>query len=151
MPRTYGDAPQFSRFSYRRVVLFAAMHDARDPRLTADDRSEARLRRDQALRRVGHMRRWVIGSSAALTAGFAVFVAQVAHGRSSSTTARSGASSARQVSQSEPALPAVANPGDLGLQGPDQVPQPAAPSPPQSTPAPSDSSGGGAPAVSGGS
>jgi hypothetical protein len=127
------------------------MQNARDPRLTADDRSDARLRRDQALRRVGHMRRWVIGSSAALTAGFAVFVAQVAHGRSSHTTARSGASTVRPVSQSEPALPAVANPGDLGLSGPDQAPQPAAPAQPQSSPAPSDSSGGGAPAVSGGS
>lgn len=131
------------------------MDDARDPRLAPDDRSDARVRRDEALRRVGHMRRWVIGSSAALTAGFAVFVAQTAHGHSSSSTARSGASTAQPVSQSEPALPAVANPGDLGLQGPAQAPQPAAPSSSQPSPAPSsapsDSSGGGGPAVSGGS
>jgi hypothetical protein len=133
------------------------MNDARDPRLSPDDRSNARLRRDQALRRVGHMRRWVIGSSAALTAGFAVFVAEVAHGRSSRATPRSSSATARPASHSEPALPAVASPGDLGLQSPDQVPQPS-PSPaqsnpaPQSSPAPSDSSGGGGgPAVSGGS
>jgi hypothetical protein len=126
------------------------MHEARDPGLPPDDRSDARLRRDQALRRVGHMRRWVIGSSAAITAGFAVFVAEVAHGRSSSATPRSSTVTARPASQSEPALPAVASPGDLGLQSPDQVP---APSAPQSTPAPqvSPAQSGGAPAVSGGS
>jgi len=133
------------------------MNDDRNPRLAPDDRSDARLRRDQALRRVSHMRRWVIGSSAALTAGFAVFVAEVAHGRSSSATPRSSSATARPVSQSEPALPAVASPGDLGLQSPAQTPQPS-PSPAQSSPAPqssaapSDSSGGGGgPAVSGGS
>ena len=133
------------------------MNDARNPGPSPDDRSDARLRRDQALRRVGHMRRWVIGSSAALTAGFAVFVADVAHGRSSTTTPRSNSVTARPASQSEPALPAVASPGDLGLQGPAQAPQPSTsapqPSPqPQASPAPSDSSGGGGgPAVSGGS
>jgi hypothetical protein len=140
------------------MILFAAMDDARNPSPSPGDRSDARLRRDQALRRVGHMRRWVIGSSAALTAGFAVFVAEIAHGRSSTATPRSSAATARPASQSEPALPAVASPGDLGLQSPAQAPQPApstaqpsSPAP-QSSPAPSDSSGGGGgPAVSGGS
>ena len=104
------------------------------------------------------MRRWVIGSSAALTAGFAVFVAEVAHGRSSTATPRSSSATARPASQSEPALPAVASPGDLGLQSPAQAPQP---SPEHGSvesglrnlpAAPSDSSGGGGgPAVSGGS
>jgi hypothetical protein len=140
------------------MILFAAMDDARNPSPSPGDRSDARLRRDQALRRVGHMRRWVIGSSAALTAGFAVFVAEIAHGRSSTATPRSSAATPRPASQSEPALPAVASPGDLGLQSPGQAPQPApstaqpsSPAP-QSSPAPSDSSGGGGgPAVSGGS
>ena len=117
-------------------------------------------RRDQALRRVGHMRRWVIGSSAALTAGFAVFVAEIAHGRSSSTPSRAHSATAHPASQSEPALPAVASPTALGLQGPAQAPQPSpstsqpSPSSPSSSSssAPSDSSGGGGgPAVSGGS
>jgi hypothetical protein len=133
------------------------MNDPFEP----DNRSKAMDRRDQALRRVGHMRRWVIGSSAALTAGFAVFVAEAAHGRSASATARSSSATARPAAASEPALPAVASPRDLGLHSPDQVPQ-AAPSTPQpapapqsapapASPAPSDSSGGGGPAVSGGS
>jgi hypothetical protein len=131
------------------------MDDARDPRISPDDRSDARLRRDQALRRVGHTRRWVIGSSAALTAGFAVFVADVAHGRSSSATPRPRSATGRPASQAEPALPPVASPTDLGLQGPAQAPQPSpspAPSSPAPSTAPSDSSGGGGgPAVSGGS
>src|SRR5437763_13440382 len=139
------------------------MNDPVEP----DDRSEAMDRRDQALRRVGHMRRWVIGSSAALTAGFAVFVADAAHGRSASATPRSSSATAPPTAASEPALPAVASPRELGLHSPHHVPQ-AAPSAPQSapappsapapqsapapsSPAPSDSSGGGGAAVSGGS
>src|SRR5690349_24420271 len=117
------------------MILFAALDDARIPRPTPDDRSDARLRRDQALRRVGHMRRWVIGSSAALTAGFAVLVAEVAHGRSTSATPRSSSATARTAAASEPALPAVASPRELGLHSPDQVPQ-AAPSTPRSAPPP---------------
>ena len=112
------------------------MNDAFEP----EKRSRAMDRRDQALRRVGHMRRWVIGSSAALTAGFAVFVAEVAHGRSSSPAPRSSSATTRPAAASEPALPAVASPGDLGLQSPDQAPQPST-SAPQSA----------GPAVSGGS
>jgi hypothetical protein len=126
------------------------MNDAFEP----ENRSQAMNRRDQALRRVGHMRRWVIGSSAALTAGFAVFVAEVAHGRSSSPTPRSSSATTRPAATSEPALPAVASAGDLGLRSPDHAPQPAtsAPQPSTSAPQPSTSAPQSAgPAVSGGS
>src|SRR5689334_4803346 len=135
------------------MILFAAMDNARSPSPSPDDRSDARVRRDQALRRVGHMRRWLIGSSAALTAGFAVLLAEVAHGRSSHPNPRATSAAARPNAQTQPALPADASPGDLGLQSPAQAPQPAQSTPaPQSSPAPSDSSGGGGgPAVSGGS
>lgn len=124
------------------------MDDARSPK----SRSQASQRRDEAMRRVGHVRRWVIGSSAALTAGFAVFVAQVAHGRSPSKTHHtSSAATARPAAGTEPALPAIASPGELGLQSPNQVPE-AAPSPQQSAPAPAPAAPAPAPAaVSGGS
>ena len=41
---------------------------------------DAPLRRDAALARVRRTRRWVVGTSAALTAGFAVLVAESAPG-----------------------------------------------------------------------
>src|SRR5690242_1462970 len=113
-----------------------------------ENRSQAMDRRDQALRRVGHVRRWVIGSSAALTAGFAVFVAEVAHGRSSTPTPRSSSATARPAAASEPALPAVASPGDLGLQSPAQPPQPSTSAPQPSTSAPQPSTSAPQPSTS---
>jgi hypothetical protein len=120
------------------------MPDAPDPVPGPERQSDARLKRDAALRRVGRTRRWVIGSSAALTAGFAVLVAEVAPGHSA---AASNAKSSSAVSQ--PAMPAVASPGELGLSAPSQAPQ-SAPQPQPAPAPPSDSSQNDAP-VSGGS
>jgi hypothetical protein len=123
--------------------------------------SRAALARDAALGRIRRTRRWVIVGTAGLTAGFAALVAAVAPGRSlgsssgshvGAETATAGASSGSAL----PKLPALANPADLGLQGPGQAPQSVpnqsqAP-PAQSAPSPSDGGGGGGgPVVSGGS
>jgi hypothetical protein len=120
------------------------MQETPDPGPGPENRSNARLKRDAALRRVGRTRRWVIGSSAALTAGFAVLVAEVAPGHSAAASNANSSSAA-----SQPAMPAVASPSSLGLSAPAQAPQ-SAPQP-QAAPSPSsDSSQSDAP-VSGGS
>ncbi|HEY1508407.1 MAG TPA: hypothetical protein VGF93_05360 [Solirubrobacteraceae bacterium] len=126
------------------------MQETPDPGPGPENRSNARLKRDAALRRVGRTRRWVIGSSAALTAGFAVLVAEVAPGHSAAASnAKSGSAAKSSSAASQPAMPAVASPGELGLSAPSQAPQ-SAPQP-QAAPAPSsDSSQNDAP-VSGGS
>jgi hypothetical protein len=145
----------------------------REQRMTTNDnRSRAVLARDAALARVRRTRRWVIAGAAALTAGFAALVSSVAPGRSLTSKsevraeASTGSSSARAGSSAVPRLPPAANPNALGLGGSSQQPQttpsqpqnsqpaqptqPAPPaSPPQSSPAPPSSGGGGV--VSGGS
>ena len=128
------------------------MQDASDPVPGPESQSDARLKRDAALRRVGRTRRWVIGSSAALTAGFAVLVSEVAPGHSAAAANAKSSSAA-----SQPAMPAVASPDELGLSAPAQAPQSAPSHVPQSAPQPqaapapsSDSAQNDAP-VSGGS
>jgi hypothetical protein len=129
---------------------------------SSGDSHGAGLARDAALGRVKRTRRWVIGGTAGVTAGFAVLVAAVAPGRtsgsnvqSSSRTAQVG--SASSGSTSEPQLPTVASPGSLGLSSPDQAPTASSTPSDQSSSSSSSSassqssgSGGGA-VVSGGS
>jgi hypothetical protein len=120
-----------------------------------DGPSRAALARDAALARVTRTRRWVIAGSAALTAGFAALVSAVAPGKSLASKSPSSKSSARASAQPSatssqlPAMPAPANPGDLGLQGPNQAPAPV-PEQPQSIPSQPPPTAA-PPAVSGGS
>ena len=108
------------------------MQDAPDPLPGPERQSDGRFKRDAALRRVGRTRRWVIGSSAALTAGFAVLVSEVAPGHSAAASNAKSSSAA-----SQPAMPAVASPGELGLSAPAQAPQPApSQAQPQAAPTP---------------
>lgn len=107
---------------------------------------DAPLRRDAALARVRRTRRWVIGTSAALTAGFAVLVAESAPGHSA-TTAGSQSQSDQPLavtssySGSSKSASASANSnGDQGLATPAQAPS-----------SRDSSSAGGDAAVSGGS
>ncbi len=102
---------------------------------------DAPLKRDAALARVRRTRRWVVGTSAALTAGFAVLVAESAPGHSAAA-ASSQSSSAHPVSvtsSSSGSSASATSPGDQGLSTPAQ------------TPSSGDSSSGGDAAVSGGS
>jgi hypothetical protein len=129
----------------------------RDHQMTqGSGRTRAALARDAALARVRRTRRWVIAGSAALIAGFAALVSAAAPGRTlgSTSQARTGASTAASRSPASssaiPKLPALANPSDLGLQGPDQAPQ-SVPSQPQAPQTPSSSSGGGGGAGASGS
>jgi hypothetical protein len=91
--------------------------------------SRAALVRDAALVRVRRTRRWVILSTAALTAGFAALVSAVAPGRSlaaktSSAGTASSANASVSGSSAIPAMPPAANGAALGLQGPSQAPSP---------------------------
>jgi len=126
----------------------------RDPVRAGRLRPPAALARNAALRRVSRTRRWVIAATAALTAGFAALVSAVAPGHSvaSQYEPRSAAESRAGGPSGLPAMPAPANPADLGLQGPSQAPTPA-PDQSQSPPSqpPSSSGGGDGPVVSGGS
>src|SRR5947199_920578 len=93
-----------------------------DPRAAP---AAAVLRRDAALARGRRTRRWVIGASAALTAGFAALGSSVAPGR---TLRSRGESATRSAAARRPVartaqMPRLARPSDLGLQAPDQVPQ----------------------------
>lgn len=105
---------------------------------------DAPLRRDAALARVRRTRRWVVGTSAALTAGFAVLVAESAPGHSA-TAASSESSSAQPVSitssssGSSSTSSSATSSSDQGLSTPAQAPSSR------------DSSSGGDAAVSGGS
>ena len=89
---------------------------------------DAPLRRDAALARVRRTRRWVLGTSAALTAGFAVLVAESAPGQSTAA-ASSQSSSAKPVqvtssssSGSSSTSSAANSSGDQGLSTPAQAP-----------------------------
>jgi hypothetical protein len=89
---------------------------------------DAPLRRDAALARVRRTRRWVVGTSAALTAGFAVLVAESAPGHSA-TAASSQGSSAQPVSvtssssgSSSATSASPTSSGDQGLSTPAQAP-----------------------------
>jgi len=92
---------------------------------------DAPLRRDAALARVRRTRRWVVGTSAALTAGFAVLVAESAPGHSA-TAASSQGSSAQPVSvtssssgsssSSSTSSASATSSGDQGLSTPAQAP-----------------------------
>lgn len=136
------------------------------------NQSMAALARDAALARLGRTRRWVIAGSAALTAGFAALVSAVAPGRTLTSKqkvsgqATASSRSTHGAGAEIPSMPAPATAGDLGLQGPNEAPQPvpsqpqdpaqpsplSAPAPQTSTPsaqAPQTSGGGGV--VSGGS
>jgi hypothetical protein len=93
--------------------------------MTARTNSQAGLRRDAALARIGRARRWLIVGAAGVTGGLAAFVSASAHGH----TLRKGAvmrapapttSSASRAAQ----MPPLASPSSLGLQGPTQDPQP---------------------------
>jgi hypothetical protein len=130
------------------------------------NQSRAALARDAALDRVGRTRRWVILATAALCAGFAALVSALAPGRSlaskppaGTTVAAANPSTSRSPS-AIPTMPPPADPGSLGLQGPNEAPapapapaaQPSDPSQAQAPPATApQSSGGGGPVVSGGS
>lgn len=126
------------------------------------DTSLAQLERDAALKRISRTRRWVLIGAAALTAGFAFLVSALAPGRSlGAKSQRIGAAAVPRSSaaarSTAPAMPPLATPTELGLQGPGQAPQPP-PQPPQVAPSDPSQSQAAAPApapqppvVSGGS
>jgi hypothetical protein len=138
--------------------------------MTPLTRSNATLRRDAALARIGRARRWLIVGAAGLSGGLAAFVSATAHGH----TLRKGAAApaparSADTSSASAQMPPLASPHSLGLQGPVQAPQsssdgssqsqqgssqPQSSPPSQSsaapTPAPSPAPSGGA-VVSGGS
>lgn len=100
------------------------------------DRPHAVLERDAALARVGRTRRWVIGGTAALTAGAAALVSAIAPGRSLGAKPASVKTSAAPVTTANtaaPQLPPLASPSSLGLAAPSAAPGSA----PQSDPSPS--------------
>ncbi len=107
----------------------------------------AALERDAALARVGRARRWLIAATAALIAGVAALVYAVTPGRSAAATHVYSSATAAASRSSGLQMPPPAGAGQLGLQGPAQVPNAAPPQPVASAPAPA--AGGGA--VSGGS
>jgi hypothetical protein len=97
------------------------------------------LERDTALGRIGRVRRWFYLGAAALTAGFAALTSAVAHGHTVSARRApnaAGKRSPKRAVAAVPPMPALATPGELGLQPPEQAPQPA-PGPSQSSPGPS--------------
>ena len=113
--------------------------------------------RDATLKRIARVRRTTIVGAGGLTVGLAAFVSGIAPGHSLGAKLHSRAVSGRTTpvtsaasSSSAPRMPALASPGQLGLQSPDGAPQPApaAPAAPaqQSQPAPAPQA-----AVSGGS
>jgi hypothetical protein len=134
-----------------------------------DERALAALARDAAFGRIGRARRWLLLAAVAMTAGLAALASSLlpgksfgstgSHGRLRTPTPGARARNGRAVGSSAvaPALPAPAGPGQLGLQGPAQVPQSSpSPSPPvQSSPppapAPAPSPSGSGAVVSGGS
>src|SRR5437764_3897342 len=97
--------------------------------------SPAQLGRAAALHRIGRTRRWAIIGAAGATAGIAAVVSSVAPGKTlkprSATRSVAGARSRPRSGSLR--MPPLATPGELGLQGPSQAPQPA-PAPSQSTP-----------------
>jgi len=94
-------------------------------------RAAAQQNRDAALRRIGRARVWLIAAAGALTAAIAGLVSAVAPGKTLGAkrgipaipVASTGGSAA-----SSTALPPLATPAQLGLQGPGEAPQ-AAPTP----------------------
>jgi hypothetical protein len=150
------------------------MKPVKQSRSGRPERSDAQRRRDEALGRVGRVRRGVIGGAAALTAAFAALVSAAVPGRSlgarrvNAAAASADATSSSSASGSTtPPMPRLATPSQLGITpsstAQQQAPTPAptqattpAPTPqppaaaPQAAPAPAPSSGGGA-VVSGGS
>jgi hypothetical protein len=97
------------------------------------DRPRAVLERDAALARAGRARRWVIGGTAALTAGSAALVSAIAPGRSLGAKPLSVKTPVTTANTAAPQLPPLASPSSLGLGAPSAAPEPA----PQSNPSPS--------------
>ncbi len=97
--------------------------------------SVAQLERNAALQRVSRTRRFVIGGTAALSAGIAAVVSAIAPGHSlgaktavasgtaDSASVSSGPSTAR-ASAARATMPPLAKPSDLGLTGPPSGPTP---------------------------
>ena len=99
--------------------------------------SVAQLERNAALQRVSRTRRFVIGGTAALSAGIAALVSAIAPGHSlgaktavasgtgdsASASASAGPSTAR-ASAARAKMPPLAKPSDLGLTGPPSGPTP---------------------------
>ncbi|MHB8691422.1 MAG: hypothetical protein ACYDHH_09270 [Solirubrobacteraceae bacterium] len=87
----------------------------RDPgRPDRPQRRAAQLARDAALRRVALTRTGVIVSSAGLTVGFVVLVADTAPGKTYKTSSRSSAAG-KTAAPTAASLPPLETPGQLGL------------------------------------
>ena len=111
------------------------------------------MERDEALGRVSRARRWLILAAAALSAGVAALVSAISPGhtlgakaqaQTLGTASGTGSSSAAAQNTGSATMPPLASPGDLGLQGPGQNPQPG-PDPSQSQQASPDPSQSAAP------
>jgi hypothetical protein len=102
------------------------------------NKSLAQLERDAALGRLARARRWLIVGATAATAAIAAAVSSAAPGRKLGSRATTGAARASSTaSPSSAVMPALASPGQLGLQGPNEGPQPSqAPAPQASAPSP---------------
>jgi hypothetical protein len=114
-------------------MAFTKIADMVDGRpMNARPRSNAALHRDAALARIGRARRWLIAGAAGLTGGLAAFVSATAHGHTLRKGAVSPASTRSTGPSTNPArMPPLASPSSLGLQGPDQNPQPSSSGPSQ--------------------
>jgi uncharacterized membrane protein YgcG len=99
------------------------------PDLNRRSRSLAQLERDRALERISRTRRWLLAGAAALTAGFAALVSAIAPGKSygarRSTPFTPARARGHAGTRTAAALPPLASPSSLGLQGPGQPPAPA--------------------------
>jgi hypothetical protein len=124
------------------------------------EQKAAQRNRDAAFARITRARRLAILGAGALTAVVAAVVSAVSPGHSlgAKAPARLRASATRSgggVRSTSPGkMPALASPGQLGLQGPNSAPQSAPQTQPQTTPAPSapvPAPAPSGPAVSGGS
>jgi hypothetical protein len=103
-----------------------------------DERYDAQVRRDGAIRRVARMRRGAIAGAAGLTAALSGLVASVAPGKSHSSTPTEGNAASGRVARpvdATAALPPLATAHELGLKAAPVAPA-SAPVAPASAPTP---------------
>jgi len=82
------------------------------------------LARDAAITRVSRTRGWVIAGAAGLTGAFYALALALAPGHTLGATSHSsaGAATVGLSAGTQPAMPPLANPATLGLQGPGNAP-----------------------------
>src|SRR5437764_5460245 len=96
----------------------------RDPQ-NSSEKAAAALRRDAALNRIGHARRWLIAGPAALTAALAALASALLPGKSLGAKSHPASPAPKASTQASspsaaPALPPRAGAAALGLGGGDE-------------------------------